>query len=76
VARAAEALRPATAALRRQPRSQLLYLLLLERGERVAPELLRENLSLLDDGPLFLLPLEHPEKAAILLREMFGRVLP
>jgi hypothetical protein len=76
VARAAEALRPATEALRRQPRARLLYPLLLESGERVAPELLRENLSLLDDGPVFLLPLDHPEKAAVLLREMFGRALP
>jgi CheY-like chemotaxis protein len=76
VARAAQVLRPATAALRRQPRARLLYLLLLESGERVAPEVLRENLSLLDDGPLFLLPLDHPEKAALLLRDLFGRALP
>jgi len=76
VARAAQALRPASAALRRQPRARLLYLLMLESGERVAPEVLRENLSLLDDGPLFLLPLDHPEKAALLLRDLFGRALP
>ena len=47
-----------------------------ERGQRVAPEALRENLSLLDEGSLFLIPLDHLEKAGVLLRETFGHVLP
>ena len=35
-----------------------------------------ENLSLLDEGSLFLIPLENLEKAGVLLRETFGHILP
>jgi hypothetical protein len=31
---------------------------------------------LLDESSLFLVPLENEGKAGILLREMFGRILP
>ncbi len=58
------------------PHARLFHLLLLEKGERVSPEDLRQNLSIVDDGSLFLIPLESPEKAGVLLREMFGRILP
>ena len=51
-------------------------MLLLEKGERLSPEDLRENLALVDEGSLFLIPLENAEKAGVLLREMFGRILP
>jgi len=58
------------------PHARMFHLLLLEKGERVSPEDLRQNLSIVDDGSLFLIPLESPEKAGVLLREMFGRILP
>lgn len=63
-------------AMRAMPRSRVFHLLLLEKGQGIAPEALRENISLLDDTSLFLVPLENESKAGILLREMFGRILP
>ena len=40
------------------------------------PDALRENLSLFDESSLFLIPLENLAKASVLLRELFGRILP
>ena len=74
--RAVESVRGALAALRRMPRARIFSLLLLEKGERVVPEEVRENLALLDQGSLFLIPLESYEKSGMLLREMLQRVLP
>lgn len=74
--RAVDCVRPTLEALRRLPRARTFSLLLLEKGERVVPEEVRENLSLLDQGSLFLIPLESAEKARLLLREMLQRVLP
>jgi hypothetical protein len=74
--RAVECVRPTLEALRRLPRARTFSLLLLEKGERGLPEEVRENLSLLDQGSLFLIPLESVEKASGLLREMLQRVLP
>jgi hypothetical protein len=67
---------PVAAALGRLPRSRLFHLLLVKAGERVDPEAIRRNLSLLEDGSLFLVPLEHPPKARAMLREALARVLP
>jgi hypothetical protein len=64
------------AEMRRLPRSRVFHLLLLEKGHGVSPEALRENIELLDDTSLFLIPLENDLKAGLLLREMFGRILP
>jgi hypothetical protein len=68
--------RPTLEALRRLPRARTFSLLLLEKGERGLPEEVRENLSLLDQGSLFLIPLASVEKASGLQREMLQRVLP
>ncbi len=76
VEEAAEAVRRASTTVRSLPGARLFYLLLLDRGDRAATDLLRENAELLDQGPLFLLPLENDQKAITLLREMFRRVLP
>ncbi|NQZ97492.1 MAG: DUF4388 domain-containing protein [Myxococcales bacterium] len=76
VDQAADRVRRAAKELRKLPDTRIFYLLLLGPGDRVAPDALRENLSLLDDGPLFLMPHDNGEKSTILLREMFGRVLP
>jgi CheY-like chemotaxis protein len=62
--------------MRALPRSRVFHMLLLEKGQGIAPEALRENISLLDDTSLFLIPLENDRKSGILLREMFGRILP
>jgi DNA-binding response OmpR family regulator len=73
---AVEAVRPVADALGRSSRARLFHLLLLAEGQRVAPDSLRENLALLDEGSLFLIPLDNVEKAGVLLRETFGHVLP
>lgn len=76
VGRSIEAVREATGVLETRPGNRVYHLLLLEKGERLSPEDLRQNLSIVDDGSLFLIPLENAEKAGVLLREMFGRILP
>ena len=76
VSRAVAALRSVATTLGQQPRARIFHLLLLEKGDRVDPDELRENLSIVDDGSLFLIPVESPAKAGVLLREMFGRILP
>jgi hypothetical protein len=73
---AVDAIARIAAEMRRLPRSRVFHLLLLEKGQGVTPEALRENIALLDDTSLFLIPLENESKAGILLREMFGRILP
>ena len=76
VSAAVESVQPIARELMRLPRARLFHLLLLDPGERVAPDALRANLSLLDEGSLFLVPLDNLEKAGVLLRETFGQVLP
>jgi hypothetical protein len=73
---AMQSIRQIAEAMRALPRARVFHLLLLEKGQGIAPEALRENISLLDDTSLFLVPLENEDKAGILLREMFGRILP
>jgi hypothetical protein len=63
-------------ALAARPGARLFHVWLLDKGERVAADELRQHLSLVDAGSLFLVPRENPEKATVLLREMFGRILP
>ncbi len=73
---AVERLAPVADALRALPRARLVHLLLMGPGERIAPDAIRDNLALLEDGSLFLIPLEQTPKATALLREVFVRVLP
>ncbi|MGI9592002.1 MAG: DUF4388 domain-containing protein [Myxococcota bacterium] len=76
VGRSVESVRQVATALGERPGSRLYHLLLLDKGERLSPGDLRENLALVDEGSLFLIPLEKADKAGVLLREMFGRILP
>ncbi|MFQ5418081.1 MAG: DUF4388 domain-containing protein [Myxococcota bacterium] len=73
---AADAIQPLAAEMGKLPRSRVFHLQLLEKGQGLSPETLRENISLLDESSLFLVPLENADKAGLLLREMFGRILP
>ena len=41
-----------------------------------AREALRQNVVLLEEGSLFVVPLESDDKARVLLRDLFARVLP
>lgn len=63
-------------ALRARGPARLFHVLLLRKGERVAPQEVQERLSLLDDASLFLLPLESGKEATSLLRTMLARVMP
>lgn len=62
--------------LRRTPRARIFHVLLLRKGERLAPEELQRKLSLLDEASLFLVPLESGKDPAALLRTMLARVMP
>jgi CheY-like chemotaxis protein len=76
VAEAAERIRRAAETLRSLPRARTFYVMLLRKGERALPEELRENLSLLDEGSLFLVPLESGKEPRVLLRSLLARILP
>jgi hypothetical protein len=76
-AEAAEAaLKPVTTALRRRPRARVFHVLLLRKGERLAPEDLQGRLALLDEASLFLLQLDGGKDPLALLRTMLARVMP
>ncbi len=62
--------------LQRGSRRDALHVVLLARKERVCPEELRENLDLLDDASLFLIPLESDKEPSALLRSLVARVVP
>jgi len=76
VGEATRRLQPVSAALRSLPRARLFHLLLRPEDGRAWPEELRENLGLLDEASLFLLPLEGAKDPAALLRGVFARVVP
>ena len=58
------------------PQARIFHLLLAETSEPLPPDEVRENLSLVDETSLFLIPLEDREKSELQLREMLGRMLP
>ncbi len=76
VADAAARIQRAADALRSLPRARTFYVMLLRKGERALPEELRENLSLLDEASLFLVPLESAKEPRLLLRSLLARILP
>jgi CheY-like chemotaxis protein len=76
VGQAVAAVREVADALAARPGARLFHVWLIDKGEKVAADELRQHLSLVDAGSLFLVPRENAEKATVLLREMFGRILP
>jgi hypothetical protein len=58
------------------PRARTFHVVLLRKGERISPDELRANLSLIDEASLFLLPLESGKEPTPLLRGLFSRILP
>jgi hypothetical protein len=62
--------------LSEMPRPRTFHVMLLSKGQRISPEELRENLTLIDEASLFLLPLESDKPPAALLRGLFARVVP
>jgi hypothetical protein len=76
VAEAAQRLRDVTTVLRGLPRARLFHVLLRGAGARSLAEELGENVGLLDEGSVFLLPLDATKDPASLLRGVFARVVP
>ena len=76
VAEAATRLQAIADSLRDLPRARIFHVVLLHKDQRISPEELRENLALIDEASLFLLPLESGKDPAALLRSLFARLVP
>lgn len=76
VGKASEALAPLCEVLKDQPRSRTFHVALLRKGQRISPDDLRENMALVDEASLFLLPVESEKPAVSLLRGLFSRIVP
>jgi CheY-like chemotaxis protein len=69
-------LRALAEAFQRMPDHRTFHVLLLRKGERIAPEEIQEKLTVLANASLFLLHLDGERDSAPLLRTMLGRVMP
>jgi CheY-like chemotaxis protein len=58
------------------PSARTFHVVMLGEGERLSSEDLRDNLSLLDEGSLFVLPSASGKDADSLLRSLFARIVP
>jgi DNA-binding response OmpR family regulator len=76
VAEASAAVEPALATLRSLPRARVFHAILLRKGERALPDELRQNLDLIDEASLFLVPLESGKPPVEILRPLLARILP
>jgi CheY-like chemotaxis protein len=76
VGEGAERVRPMAERLQDLPHPRVFHVVLLGKDERISPDELRENLSLIDEASLFLLPIESAKEPAALLRSLFARVVP
>lgn len=76
VGASAAGLAPIGAALGSEPGARTFYVVMLAPGERLSPDELRDNLSLIDDASLFLLPMEPDKDPGSLLRSLFARIVP
>jgi hypothetical protein len=72
----AAGLAPISEALSRRQGARTFHVVLLSEGDRLSPDELRENLSLIDDASLFLLPLEAEKDPSSVLRSLFARIVP
>lgn len=57
------------------PEARNFHGVMLAPGERLFPDDLRENLSLIDEASLFLLPIEPEKDPSSLLRSLFSRIV-
>ncbi len=73
---AAAGLTPIGEALSEAADARTFHVVLLGEGERLSPDELRDNLRLIDDASLFLLPLEANKDSASVLRSLFARIVP
>jgi hypothetical protein len=74
--KSASELAQVAAALGRKAGARTFHVVLMGEGERVSPEELRQNLALLDDASLFLLPIDPQKEPTSLLRSLFARIVP
>ena len=63
-------------ALRKLPRARVFHMALVDKDEDEAREALRQNVVLLEEGSLFVVPLGNLRSARAQLRDLFARVLP
>ena len=76
VASSARRIAPVATNLARLPRARTFHVVLLGKHDRIGPDELRENLALIDEASLFLLPIQSEKDPAALLRGLFARVMP
>jgi hypothetical protein len=76
VGQAASNVQPMNDALRRLPRSRIFNLYLFHKDEPISASELGENISLIDEASLFMLPLEGGKRPLALIRSVFSRVVP
>ena len=76
MAGAAARVAPMCELLSEMPRARTFHVALLRKGERISPDELRENLTLIDEASLFLLPVESAKSPIGLLRGLFSRIVP
>lgn len=76
VGTSAEELAEVATALGSQREARTFHVVLLEDGKRLSPDELRNNLTLIDEASLFLLPLEKGKDPSSLLRSLFARIVP
>jgi DNA-binding response OmpR family regulator len=76
VGASAAGLAPIGVALCSEPGARTFYVVMLAPGERLSPDELRDNLSLIDEASLFLLPMEPDKDPSSLLRSLFARIVP
>lgn len=58
------------------PEARTFHVVMLDSGRRLSPDDLRDNLSLIDEASLFLLPIEPEKDPSSLLRSLFARIVP
>lgn len=76
VGTAVETLAPLARAVGAREDARTFHVVLLDAGQRLSPDALRENLSLIDEASLFLLPIEPDKDPGSLLRSLFARIVP
>ena len=59
-----------------RPGARTIHVVMLGEGERLSPQELRGNLSLIDEANLFLLPTAGSKDPVSLLRSLFARIVP
>jgi hypothetical protein len=76
VSASSDGLAPISAVVNAQPGARTFHVVMLSAGERLSPDELRNNLALIDEASLFLMPIEPGKDPSSLLRSLFARIVP